>query len=102
MVEIRSKKTGKILLIGKIIKNGKSTIKLNTSNRISKKENIFIQYVIALFIVGVFSVSCVSKKYTAKQLKKLKVTDSIRKAEINSRILDLQEEMHEHLNDRNY
>lgn len=102
MVEIRSKKTGKILLIGKIIKNGKSTIKLNTSNRIFKKENIFIQYVIAIFIIVLFSVSCASKKYTTKQLKKLKVTDSIRKAEINSRILDLQEEMHEQLNDRNH
>ncbi|MDY7394049.1 hypothetical protein UMM65_02260 [Aureibaculum sp. 2210JD6-5] len=51
MVELKSKKTGKILLIGEIIKETETKVKLHTSSNWYKKSKIIIQYVIACAIL---------------------------------------------------
>lgn len=47
MVELKSKKTGKVLLIGNIIKETETKIKLHTSSNWYYKDRIIIQYVIS-------------------------------------------------------
>lgn len=56
----------------------------------------------AILIFGIFlCIGCkTSKPLTNQQKTKLRTTDSIKRSQINSRILDLQEEMHEQLDDR--
>lgn len=47
MVELKSRKTGKILLIGEIIKETETKVKLHTSSNWYKKSKVIIQYVIS-------------------------------------------------------
>lgn len=94
MVEIRSKKTNKILLIGSIIKETKTTIKLNTSHRIYKKQKIIVQYVIAIIILSLSIACSTNKTLTKKQrLNALRITDSIANQAIEELI---QETIQEH------
>ncbi|MEO9513236.1 MAG: hypothetical protein ABJN84_13590 [Flavobacteriaceae bacterium] len=92
MVEIKSKKTGKTLVIGKIVKETDSTLKLHTSRQVYKKSNIAVQYVIAILLVLILG-SCKTKKYTPEQLERIRITDSIANAEKAMRMMDFKEEL---------
>lgn len=102
MVEIKSKKTGKTLLIGEIIKDTDKTIKLNTSPRIYDKAKIFIQYVIAIFlIITIFNCKTQHNNITASQRHKLKTTDSIAQSQTQDLSQEFLDDYHFN-NDRDY
>lgn len=92
MVEIRNKKTNELIGSGEIIKEDNETIKIHTSNRIYKKKNVIVDYII-LVVVIMLSACSSHKKYSKEKLNKIYKRDSIINQIKTSRVLDYNEEI---------
>jgi len=81
-VELKSIKTGRIILIGNIIKCNTKTIKLDSSPKLYNRSKVIVQYVISCLLV-VIQLQCVS-------CKSLKTNDE---KEINNQIINSLNEL---------